>query len=162
VAGDAEVGDPRPVLGVEQDVRRLEVSMDDAEPVRVGQAGRDSRRDPRRLLVGQRPSVADASLERAAGQELEHHVRPVLALAEIEDARDVRVRERRHGPRLALEPLPVGVGAEHLHGDPASEVEVLGLPHRRRSAVTEPPLEPVAAADHRADHPSRLPPPCRR
>jgi hypothetical protein len=153
VARDAEVGDARPVFGVEQDVGRLEVAVDDAEPVRVGEACRDAGRDARRLVVRQRPTVADAVLERASGQELEHHVRPVLALAEVEDPRDVGVRERRDGARLALEADRVGVAGEQLDCHAASQLEVLGLPHRRGSAVTEAPLEAVSAADHLPGHP---------
>ena len=102
-AGDPEVGDQRPALGVDQHVLRLEVAVDD--PVLVGEPRRledlaDQRRPPAR-----RQPALDQLLERRALDVLHRDVVGAVDLAAVEDADDVRVLEpgRRRG--LAAEAL---------------------------------------------------------
>ena len=59
--GDPEVGDLRAALGVEQDVRRLQVAVDDARGVRVGEPGGDLGGDALGLAVRKRPAGASRS-----------------------------------------------------------------------------------------------------
>jgi hypothetical protein len=58
-------------------------------------------------LVGRQRPVRQAILERSAWQPLERHERPGLALAIVEDAHEVLVREPGGRLRLAAEPLEV-------------------------------------------------------
>ena len=91
----------------------------------------------RGLLVRQRRPVAQPLLERAAGDVLEHHVRPPVLLAVVVDLRDVRVGERCDRARLALEPGRVGVRREQLDRDEPPELEVLCAPDLGHPAAPE-------------------------
>ncbi len=57
-ACDAEVGELRAALRVEEDVRGLQVAVDDAALVRVCETGRDLGCEALGLEVGQRPAAA--------------------------------------------------------------------------------------------------------
>ena len=68
--GDPEVGDPRPVRGVEDDVPGLDVAMDDAAGMRHRQAAGHVRSDPHGHPRRERRGVADARREVVAVNEL--------------------------------------------------------------------------------------------
>ena len=71
-----------------------------------------------------------------------------LALAAVvEQAADVRVRERCDGARLAVEAHGVGPGAEQLDRNLSVELQVVGQPDLGHSSRSERFLEPVAARD---------------
>ena len=151
-AGDAEVGDLGRALGVEQDVLRLDVAVHDLVRVRAAERAGDLDRVGQRLVDRQPAEPADAVLERLALDVLEDDVGPVLVLAGVDHAHDVRVRELRDRPRLAPEALQlVGVGGhlpvQELDGDPAFEVDVEGLIDGRHPAGADLGVEPVAAAE---------------
>ena len=92
-ARDAEVGDLRPSAGVEQDVRRLQVTVDDAPLVGMSQPGRDLARYAAGVGVRERLAGRQPVLERAAGQVLEHQEPPSLGQSVVVDRADVDVRE---------------------------------------------------------------------
>ena len=74
-AGDAEVGDLRAAVGVDQDVLRLHVAVDEAVGVRALERAADLDRVGDRLGHRQPAEAADAVLERLALDVLEHDVR---------------------------------------------------------------------------------------
>ena len=119
-----------PSLG-DEEVLRLQVAVDDAAPVRGGQAARDLlRRGSSALRSGSGPRDNRAA-QRLAVEQLGDHVRLPVGGADVVDRDDVGIVERRGGARLLLEAVqPVGVGGEvgrqHLDGDVAVEAVVAG------------------------------------
>ena len=151
-AGDPEVRDLGRALRVEQDVLGLDVAVHDLVRVRAAERAGDLDRVGQRLVDRQPPEPADAVLERLALDVLEDDVGPVLVLAGVDHADDVRVRELRDRPRLAPEALElVGVGrhlpVQELDRHPALEVDVEGLIDRRHPSGADLGVEPVAAAE---------------
>ena len=109
-------------MGVDQDVRRLDVAVDQPERMgvrqRVGQrggpAGRPSVGRPARLQLGGQVAALDQ-----LGDQVQHAV----DLPGVVDGDDVRVPQRGDGPGLAEEPLDVlgrrdhpGAGPLQRHG----------------------------------------------
>ena len=62
-AGDAEVHDPGVAVAVDHDVLGLEVAVDDAQPVGLGQALGDLPGDGDGLADGQGPDPVDEALQ---------------------------------------------------------------------------------------------------
>jgi hypothetical protein len=129
--GQAEVGDPESPVGIEEQVGRLDVPVDQSPLVGVVQPGRGLEPHPHRLLRGQQGVGVVDLAEAAPGQVLEHQVRLVVLLAPVEDLEDVRVVEGGHGPGLGPEPLEeggiTGQGrVEDLDGHPSVQRHVVG------------------------------------
>ena len=104
-ARDAEVGDLRVVVRVEQDVRRLEVSVDDALPVRERETVRDLGGLCHRIERRERSAALDALLERPAGKVLHDDERQAIDLADVVHRDDARVGERGERARFLDEHL---------------------------------------------------------
>ena len=153
---DAEVGDLRAALLVEDDVRRLQVAVDQPSVVRVREPGRDLGRDPLALGVVQRLPRGETIFQRAAGKMLEDHVPPAVRASVVEEPADVRMGERRDRLGLALEALRIGVRSEQLQRDPPVELGVVRQPDLRHAARAELLLETVSAADRLAHFASSL------
>ena len=131
-ARDSEVRDLDPFVAVQQQIRRLDVAMDD--PMGVGRIER------RRGLVepveraadGLRPLALEAIGQRSPGEVLHHDVGAPAVLADVEDRDCARgVRQSGDGERLtreaAADRIVVGETArEQLDRDDAREVGVLG------------------------------------
>ena len=132
VAGPGEVGPGAPrdpeveelgeaVLG-EEDVRGLDVSVDDAAPVGGPEPPRDVGRDAGGVGDGERAAL-EAGRERLAVVARHREVEPaVVGLVRFVDRAEVGVVHGGDGVGLGEEPrarLRVGgeVGGEHLHGD---------------------------------------------
>ena len=102
-AGDAEVGDGGLALGVDDDVLRLQVAVDDA--VAVGEAGGlQHLADHVTACSGVSPRV-DQLLQRRPFDVLHGDVVGALELAAVEDGDDVRVLQAGRRLRLAAEAL---------------------------------------------------------
>ena len=69
----AEVGDIGSILGIEQDVRRLDVPMDEAVAVCMIECLGNRQNDPNGFLLGE-PSLAHASRQIAAADQLRYDV----------------------------------------------------------------------------------------
>ena len=82
---------------------RLDVAVDHAALVRVGQGVGHLHRDRERLREGQRPLERDALVQVASVDQLAHDERPPVGLAAVDDRDDARMREQRERARLALE-----------------------------------------------------------
>ncbi|MEZ4239047.1 MAG: hypothetical protein R3F59_23415 [Myxococcota bacterium] len=154
--GEPEVGDDGAPLGRQQHVRRLEVAVDDAAGVGVGQ--RVEHHAEQVAQVG--PHEAAAVLpEGAARQQVHHEVRGaglegaargvggvVGDLAQVVDADDVRVVEARDGAGLLAELADAArparaLARQHLdrHGHVVAAVD--GAPDLRHAAAPDALLE---------------------
>jgi hypothetical protein len=102
---DAEVGHLRLAVAVQQHVLRLDVAVNEPGRVREGESATDLRRHLERLPNGQRAAALDHLLQVLAGDVLEDDELAVVVLAAVDDGNDARVRELRHGARLAAEAL---------------------------------------------------------
>jgi hypothetical protein len=134
---------------LDQDVRRLDVAVD--QPERVG--GVERRGDLAARV--DRPVGPQAALLAQHGGEvraldvLHREVEQPVDLAGVVDRDDVRVLERRGDPRLALEALAEALRLGVFRGDDldrgaAPEVQVLGPVDDAHAAAPEAGLDPVA------------------
>ncbi len=138
--GDAEIeqAERAGVLGDEQ-VGRLDVAMDDAAGVRVGQAGAQLGQPVDLAGQGHLLAAADHLRHRPAGDELHRQVRVALVLADRVDADDVGVMDLGGEPCLAQE-APAGLVVGHLQdldGDRPVEHRVETEVHDSHAAVSE-------------------------
>ncbi len=112
--GEPEVGEDRGVVFLEEHVRRLDVPVNDPEPMRVVEAGRDAAEifQRRGRVEG---TVAQLVGEASAGDELDDHVGNAVVLAEVVDVDDVRVAHLGDRLRLVAETRGrVRVGSDPL------------------------------------------------
>src|SRR5205085_3701481 len=96
-AGDAEVGQARRAVGAEQDVRRLDVAMQDGCAVDV--RGRVEQRPGKRDRLDVRAMLRQSS----AGDVFHDEQRPLVVGREVEQLAQVRVVDAGGEARLALE-----------------------------------------------------------
>ena len=157
--GEAEVEDlHHPVAGDDQ-VRRLDVAMDDAAAVGLGEAKGDLRGDIQRLLDAQRPALDLAAQGLAVVErhgEIEAAVRRV---SELQDGAEIGMVEAGRGARLLLEPLarPRIAGqlrGQEFEGDGAREPGVPSLVDHPHPATAEQlqdleAVHPLADPAHR-------------
>src|SRR5207248_1797815 len=147
-ASDAEVGDLRPALGVEEHVRRLQVAVDETTSMGMREARGEADGDRSRLVVGQGPAAAEPLLERSAGEVLALVLERVRPLADevvaLEDARG-RVLAAPAEARVDLPPFP----SSAMDGFALRSEDVPGtLPIAARIAAGRPapgPLQPGTA-----------------
>ncbi len=117
-----EVGDLEGAIFREQDIGRLEVTMDDLFFMRMGDLDRASQHFHDSRGLGRRLGLAPDLLRQVAtGEEFEREVGQSIVLADLEDANDVRMFDPGDRPRLGLEPLDdlgsrSGPGPDHLQG----------------------------------------------
>ena len=154
-ARDAEVRDLHDALGVDDDVVRLDVAVDDAVAVRVAERGEDLARVRDRDGHRAEAARADELLERSPLDVLHDDVVGAVELAAVEDRDDVRVGEAGGVRRLSTEALDellvVRVPAvQHLDGDPAAQLLVLGEVDVGHAAAAELPGDAVAPREEGA------------
>ena len=157
---DAEVEDlhaDRPVgAALEEDVRRLEIAVDDAGAVGVGEAQPDLLDDRVELVEADRARALQAIDERLALEQLEHDDDAVLGvLFDVEDLGHVVRVDRPRGARLAAEAGDRGrfrlrVGPQELHRDGPARADVLGVEDLPHAAAAERPVDAVSVRDDRA------------
>ena len=118
-AGQPEVGDLDPLDAVlQQDVRRLDVAMDQALGMRGGQSQRRLHADAQDLLDAQRAVAVDPLLERSAGDAGHDQVGETALGVGVDgvDGDDMVVDDGRGGLGLAGEPPAGGAAGGHLRG----------------------------------------------
>jgi hypothetical protein len=143
----AEVEDLQVPVAREEQVLGLQVAMHDALRVGRGQAFGDLPAVLRGLLGGER-SGGEQLAQGLAVEQLHRRVVLPPGLTEVEDGQDVRVRERGHGLRFALEArerlrLAGKPRRQHLDRDVAVELLVARLPdltHAPRAERGEHPI----------------------
>ncbi len=146
--GQAEVGDLRPAVMGQQDVRGLEVAVDDAQAVRVVDRPGQGLHQLGRLAGRQRGAVA-AIVETAAIDVLELQVGPAVVIAQVMDLDDRRVLQARD--RLGLGQKAgrglgpgVGAGQDHLQGADPVQVDLARLVNDAHTAAAQLPEDHVA------------------
>ena len=147
LARQAEVHDVGVLAAVaalfDHDVRRLQVAVDEAEPVRRVNGIGDVVHDRDLLLQRQRRRGAR---QRAPVDELHADVRAAGDLADLVHLADVRVLDARLRTRFVQKArhLLRILGREHLDGDVASEARVVGAIDAAGSAGAEERLDLIA------------------
>ena len=140
--GDAEVHDLHGAVGVEEDVGRLDVAMDDSRLVRAVQAcehARDDGDDP----IQRHGALAHRVREVLPFEQLHGDVgRAVCVVAQIEHSDDARMGHLGDSARLALEALlELGIvgdpGHHHLESDVSFEDRVVRQVDHAHRAPTE-------------------------
>ena len=146
--GQAEVGDLRRAVGVEQDVGRLQVAVDDPDAVdRADGAG--ERGHQLGGLAGRHRRAGQPLGERAPLEHLEREVRHAADLAHLVDLDDVGMLHP--GDDLGLDAespellgVDVEVAPDHLEGDRSLERPLEGLVDDPHAATAEQPKDFVA------------------
>jgi hypothetical protein len=135
--------------GGDQDVRRLDVAVDDTQRVGVGEGGGDFRREPGGGLHRQRTIAAEPVAEGAPLDVRHGAEEPAGRAAGVEERKDVGMLEPGLGADLPLEPLHTQRGAQlgvqRLERDPATVPEVLCQVHDRGRAAADLRFEQVAS-----------------
>jgi hypothetical protein len=154
--GQAEVEDPELSLPVQDQVRGLDVAVDDPVLVRVGEPREQLQHERQRgARVGPHARL-DPVLQVRALQQLERHERGAFVLAELVDDHDVRVLELGRGARLAQEAGAVVRAAEprrhHLERDLALERRVERAVDGAHRAVADLAQDRVASDALRVGH----------
>src|SRR5581483_5427917 len=156
------VGDPEARLlaeraALEDQVRGLDVAVDDLPGVRVAEAFEELRRDPDRAPRREGPSLVEDLPQVLALGELHDDEVEAALVVEVVDLDDRRVVEAPRRARLALEALEVArdldeARVEHLDGHVAVEPEVVATidgADRARAAALD---EEAAAEDGAREH----------
>ena len=134
----------------------LQVAVDDAVGVGLGDRGADLSADARDALEVEVPLFAHELPEVAPFEVLHHEVHQPLAPAEVEDLHRVRVTEPRGGLGLALEAadgvaIPRELAVQELHRHQLADVDVLDLVHDPHPAAAEELHDAVAIGDDTTD-----------
>jgi hypothetical protein len=128
-------------LGVEEDVRGLEITVHDPERVRGDQRARDADADLDRVRLGAGARALEAILEGLAVEDRHDQERSaVLELGDVEDLDDVPVLDAPARPSLGL----------RLEGDPAVGQGVYGLPDRSHRPTAQDANDAVLRRDERS------------
>ena len=147
--GDTEVGDHRRAAR-EEDIVGLDVAMDDAAAMRVGERARDVLENAHRLAHRER-TTRHACAHRFAIDVRHDEVRQLLRLSRTQHRHDVRMLQRGGEHDLALEPVDGDAGGEVVRQDfdddlPAEGV-VRGDKDDRHAAAAELTLDGVGSAE---------------
>jgi hypothetical protein len=146
---DAEVRHHGATL-VQQDVLRLDVAMDDAVAVRVVEGVSHAHGHADRLVHTQLRLAVEPAAQRLAPDERHHVEQEAGGSAGVEERQDVGVLKRRRRPDLMDEAVRTQhsgqLGLEHLDGDAAFVLQVVGKVHRRHAALAELAVYAVAVS----------------
>src|SRR4029079_8143740 len=140
-------------LGIEEDIGRLDVAVDDAGAVRGVERAQELAHHAHDLPRLEAHAAVEALLQVLAPDEGHDDERDLALLAEVVHLDDVRMVEARDRLRLLLEPrgilarrLLVEVALEDvLDRYRALKLRVERLIHLARRAARDPPLQLVAA-----------------
>src|SRR5581483_6975532 len=113
-ASEPEVAELEPTGAVDEDVRRLDVAVDEPRRVRVREGARELAAEAHRLGPGDPPALLEARRQRPAGQELEREPGRALVLARGDDADDPRMLQAREDLALAPRARREVAVARHL------------------------------------------------
>src|SRR5579884_393345 len=138
------------VVGSEEDLSRVQVTVDEAAAMGVIDAGRRLAQEPERPLPAQ-GAAAYPTGQGAALDVLQDQVGLVPQLSEVQDADQVRMPER--GQRPEAGPPLLGEALQHLHRDRAA-AGVVAAENGTQRALTEVLVDlvaaqPAAGVDHR-------------
>ncbi len=142
--GQPQVGEFRDPLVRQDDVRGLDVAVQDPEPARVLQGLRDLARDAEGALLLEGAFHAQDVLDGPARHELHHEVGRPVRIAEVDPLDDVLVLERGGRARLPLESFDEGGVPGNLRGEELESDNPAGACHLRPEYNPHRPLpEPL-------------------
>ena len=149
VEAEPEVHEDRAAVRREDDVRRLDVAVEDEPGVGVGQGIGQSRRDLGRLRPG-RAVIPQPPAEVGAVEEFRDDVDLSPVQADVVDRHDAGVAQPCEPAGLLEEPLRLGLrhlgaAAEDLDGDGPIELRVVTKVHRAEAAGPQDVPHLVAA-----------------
>ncbi len=147
--GEAEVEELHAPVVADEDVRRLQVAVQDAAGVGVREPLRHPFRDPQRLVDGE-GTLLDPPGQRLASEQFHHEIRARRAGPHVVDGHDGRMVELRDRLGLRLYPLLGNqvLGAprlQGLEGYDSSELGIEGLVDRAETAPADLAPDLVAA-----------------
>jgi DNA-binding NtrC family response regulator len=156
---DAEVEHLRDTAGAifcEEDVGRLEIAVDDAARVRMGNAARDLDHDRGRVGDRQRASL-DLLREVSALEQLHHDEGRTVRLAGVERAHHVAAAQELHRANFSCEPRAKGdlvnrILSQRLERDARAGAQVERLVENGHSPLGEGPHDAVVT-DRVVPHP---------
>ncbi len=133
----------------DEDVRGLDVAMDEALLVRGVERFRDLGEDVERAPGLERPFLGHEAGEVRALDVAHGEIKEPVLIARLVDRDHVRVVEGGGDPRLAQEALAEALvlgelGRDHLEGDLAPESRFLGTVDRTHASAADERLDPVA------------------
>ena len=139
--GQAEVGDLRVAVPVEQDVRWFQVTVDHSVPVGVLDGLGDAANQFGRLWGTQR-SFGQALGEALSFDETHRKVVLALVLSDLDDRHDSGMVKVGGGLGLSVETYDVGLvgklsGEDHLERNGAVEPHLPGLEHDAHAAASD-------------------------
>nr|WP_236644521.1 hypothetical protein [Sorangium cellulosum] len=138
---------------MQEDVRRLQVPVDDVRRVHRGEAPRHVAPDRRGHVRVEPAPALEQIRERLSREQLHHEERLAeLGLAHVVHVDDVAVPQRPAIPPLALEPPPeLGIRpVDQFQRHLARRGQVERGPHHPHGALAEPPHQLVLLGDHQA------------
>jgi hypothetical protein len=142
------------VAVLEQDILRLDVAVDHALRVGVGQRLRRFAGDPDGLVDGKLLLAVEPGAERLALHERHDVVQEPVGLARVVEAEDVGVLEVGREPDLPEEPVGADrsgqLGPQGLDGDLSAVAQVLGEKDRGHAAFAHQALDLIAVAERGA------------
>ena len=140
--GEPQVEDLHVPAGLDEDVVGLQVPVDDARGVHLGEPHRHRAEHAARLRPGERALAPAGSASVSPVEELVDEIGAPLPLADVVQRDDRGVVDLRGRLPLALDPLQ-GPGcaaplrAQDLDGHPATQVRVLRLEHEAEAATPD-------------------------
>ncbi len=153
---DAEIHDQRLSFGVDHDVRRLQITMNDAFRMRRHEARHDVARDLERSRDG-KPSVSPHDRREIGALDVRHRdVLDAVDLAEIMNAHDILVRDLSREQQFPFEaPLHFGRGFKIAGGSRQHDLDrhrdaklgIPGLIDRPHATLPEQSDDVVAVAE---------------
>ena len=157
MARQSEVQDLHATVGLHEDVFRLQVAVDQLLVVCRGQALRHLDR-PIDGLPPRNRTAAQPVPERFAFEQFRDGIQPAVMRTSVKDREHVRVRERGHCLRFALEPCALyGIGSQALREDLDRDVALqarvsraIDFPHAPRSERGDDFIWPECGSDRKS------------
>ena len=164
--GQSEVEDLQPAIAGDEDVLRLQVSMDDSLFVRGRQSVRDLPRVVQRFPLGNAPGT-ERHTQRLSLEQFGHDIGRALVCLHVIYGMDVRMVQRACGSSLSLEakqPLRVGGAgrSKDFYGNVTAESKIvspINLAHSARAQQLNDfivAIPPTASSERISYRPSRM------
>ena len=142
---DAEVGNFHSAIGQQDDIRRFDVAVDHALPMRIIERIEELRHDPDDVSGAEAFVALEVVLELAAVDEFHRDVPDAFFLAEIVDRHDVRMRQSAGRLRFAAKSCNDGfgvfagelVGANRLQRDASLDERIVAFIDNAHRPATE-------------------------
>ena len=149
------------LIVAEEQVRGLDVAVDQTLAVRVVEASGGLEPDHQRLGQREGSAVIEHRSETSAAEEFTHEVGHAVVGARVVDVHDVRMVQGRSRMSLSAEPLDEGGVTrhglvEHLEGHPAPELGVVSQTDAGRGTRAQRRDDPIPVGHDATDQLAHL------